>query len=183
MKKNFLLISVFIFTFLFLPFCVKAKDISYFNLIKSNNALVILNSTINEQSVKKLGETKDVSYKIESYSFETPKSSIRKMASTTTTSGSSMPDLSPTNIISCDDELRQTVRNYWKYITLLAPILLIVMGSVDFIKAVMSSNQDAIKKSSSAALKRAIATILLIYLPLLLRVIFTWFGLENSLCF
>lgn len=81
----------------------------------------------------------------------------------------------------CDKGLKDLIEHYWKWIMFATPILLIVMITLDFIKAMSSGDADAIKKSSSNAIKRVIAGIILLALPWALEVIFGWFGLQ--ICF
>ena len=92
-------------------------------------------------------------------------------------------DLMSNTPLECDDTIEDTIKHYWKYVIILAPILLIVMCTIDFMKAVMSSDSDAIQKSGTNALKRTIAMFLLLLLPTILIIIFKWFGIESSLCF
>lgn len=73
------------------------------------------------------------------------------------------------------------INDYWKYITMIAPVGLILLISIDFTKSVLSSDAEAIKKSANAALKRTIACVLLLLLPTIINMIFNLFGLE--LCF
>ncbi len=81
----------------------------------------------------------------------------------------------------CDTGLASLIRRYWKWVMFLAPILLIVMMSIDFLKAMSSGDADAINKSASNAIKRVIAAVILLALPWALEVIFGWFGLQ--ICF
>lgn len=81
----------------------------------------------------------------------------------------------------CDKGLKDLIEHYWKWIMFATPILLIVMITLDFIKAMSSGDADAIKKSSNNAIKRVIAGIILLALPWALEVIFGWFGLQ--ICF
>ncbi len=67
---------------------------------------------------------------------------------------------------------------YWPYVMIFVPILLIVMISIDFFKAMISGDADAIKKSSTNTIKRTIPAIILLALPALLRFIFEWFGID-----
>ena len=53
--------------------------------------------------------------------------------------------------------------------------------TMDFIKAMASGDADSIRKSTSNAIKRVIAGIILLALPWALEVLFGWFGLE--ICF
>lgn len=98
-------------------------------------------------------------------------------------SSSSMGNLTPTKNLVCDDSIREIVKELCGYLILLTPILVMVMGTIDFVKALGKNDSDAIKKSSVSFIKRVIALCILMYLPLLIRIIFTWFGIQDSLCF
>lgn len=95
----------------------------------------------------------------------------------------SMGNLIPEKNLACSDDVKDIVRQVWRYLIVFSPILVLVIGTIDFVKAVGSNDSDAIKKSSVNFIKRVIALCILMYLPLLIRIIFTWFGLEDSLCF
>lgn len=77
---------------------------------------------------------------------------------------------------SCTD-VRLIINNYWKYVMVATPILLIVMMSIDFFKAMASNDADAIKKSINNTVKRTIAAVVLLALPALLSFILGIFGL------
>ena len=83
----------------------------------------------------------------------------------------------------CDENLKAKIRKYWGWLTILTPIALIIFCTIDFVKAMSLSDGDAIKKSSSKAIKRTIAAIILFALPMLLKIIFTWAGIEEYMCF
>ena len=102
--------------------------------------------------------------------------------------GQKIEDLTPTdrNVADimkddCDNNLKKIIEKYWKWVMFLTPILLIVMITLDFLKAMTSGDSDSIKKSSNDAFKRVIAAVVLIMLPWALSVIFGWFGL--NICF
>lgn len=78
---------------------------------------------------------------------------------------------------SCTD-VRAIIHDYWKYVMIIVPILLIVVITLDFFKAMVSNDQDAIKKASTNAVKRTIAAVILLALPALLSYILGLFGLE-----
>lgn len=81
----------------------------------------------------------------------------------------------------CSDELRDMLNSVWKIILIFAPALLILMTSVDFFKAITSADSDKLKKSSSDALKRTLAFVLLILLKFILSTVFGWVGLDLCL--
>ena len=83
--------------------------------------------------------------------------------------------------LTCDNSLEDFINEIWKYFVIFGPILLIIMSVLDFFKALFSSDQDMISKAASNTVKRTLATIILLMLPLLLRTILGFFGLELCL--
>ena len=53
----------------------------------------------------------------------------------------------------------------FNYVKIIAPILVIIFGSLDFGKAVLSSDQDALKKAQKDFVKRLIAAAAIFFLP------------------
>lgn len=90
-------------------------------------------------------------------------------------------DFTPSDEEFCDDDLKELIRKYWKWITIIVPIGLMFLIIVDFLKAMINNDSDAIKKSSSNAIKRTIATMLLLISPWFLSIVFNLFGLD--ICF
>lgn len=80
------------------------------------------------------------------------------------------------NGTSCTD-VRNLIHDYWKYVKIIVPVLLIVMMVLDFFKALSSNDSDAINKAASNAFKRTIAAVILLALPALLGLILGWFGI------
>lgn len=93
--------------------------------------------------------------------------------------------ISPASVatVLCDDEIKALVRRYWKYIIILAPLLLIVISSVEFLKAIMASDSDALNKSVGRTAKRVIALLILFFVPVVVSIIFGWFGVEQAMCY
>lgn len=83
----------------------------------------------------------------------------------------------------CDDKLKALIHKYWNYIMLLAPVLLIALLTIDGIKCVSSGTADKIKKYSNDAVKRVIATLILLALPSLISMIMNMLGLGSKICF
>lgn len=57
-------------------------------------------------------------------------------------------------------------------IKIIVPILIIIFGMIDFTKAIIMNDQDQIKKSTLSVIKRAIAGIIIFFLPTLINTIF-----------
>lgn len=87
-------------------------------------------------------------------------------------------DVGDSQKLECDQSLSDLISKYWKFVMLFTPILLMVMITLDFFKALFSSDFDLMKKASDAAVKRVLAAVLLLCLPLVLQVILGFFGLE-----
>ena len=67
------------------------------------------------------------------------------------------------------DDLLNLISEIFGYIQIAAPILLLVLGSVDFAQAVMSDDKDALKKATSKFVKRAIICVAIFFVPLILK--------------
>jgi len=51
------------------------------------------------------------------------------------------------------------------FIRIIVPILLILFGSIDLMKAVMASKDDEIKKAQGTLIKRAIYAVVIFFIP------------------
>lgn len=71
--------------------------------------------------------------------------------------------------------LIQLVRTIVTYITILVPIILIVIGTFDLLKAVTASKEDEIKAAQKLLIKRVIYAILIFLLVPILTLIFGLF--------
>ena len=60
------------------------------------------------------------------------------------------------------------------------PILLIVLGSVDLGKAVISSDDKSIKTASTKLLKRIVAGICIFFIPVIIKVLFSMIGIISD---
>ena len=83
--------------------------------------------------------------------------------------------------IECGNTLKEFINKIWKYFIIFGPILLIIMSTLDFFKALFSSEPDMLNKAASNTVKRTLATIILLMLPLLLSTILDFFGLQLCL--
>lgn len=68
-----------------------------------------------------------------------------------------------------------------KYVRILVPIALILMGTVDFASAAMSDDKDALKKAGTKFTKRCIAAALIFFIPTIINIIFNLPGLKDSI--
>lgn len=66
--------------------------------------------------------------------------------------------------------------NLIKYIAVIA---LLVLVSMDFLKAVASDDKDALKKASTLAIKRFIYCVLIFFVPIVVKFIMELFGIAG----
>lgn len=97
-----------------------------------------------------------------------------------------MPDIQFGDSVNCD-ALRSTgivddINEILHIVYILVPVLVMILGSVDFGKAVMSQDNDFMKKATSSFIKRMIAAVVLFFLPLLIKLIFGAAGFDDILC-
>lgn len=89
----------------------------------------------------------------------------------------------------CQEILGSTlgiINKVFDWIKIIAPILLIVFGSIDFAGAVIQNDNDALKKATNKFIKRAIAAVAVFFLPFIINLILGLpgvdSGLEEALC-
>ena len=73
------------------------------------------------------------------------------------------------------------IREILGYFRILAPIALIVFVALDFAQAVISQDNDALKKAESKVVSRVIATALLFFIPTILRAILGLPGVRDAI--
>lgn len=74
--------------------------------------------------------------------------------------------------------LLQKVLNYMK---ILGPMVAIAMGSLDYAKAIISSDEEHMKKSQGRFIKRLIAAVILFFIPLLVQILLGLFGFTSDI--
>lgn len=67
-------------------------------------------------------------------------------------------------------------------VKIVIPIILIILGMIDFSKAVISSDDKVIKDSAFTLLKRVVAAIIIFFIPTIINVAFNYIaGFSNSI--
>lgn len=77
--------------------------------------------------------------------------------------------------------LIQKILNYMK---VLGPTIAVVFGSIDMVKAIITSDEENMKKAQSKFIKRILAAVALFFVPLATGILLSIFGLttDNSKC-
>lgn len=82
--------------------------------------------------------------------------------------------------VSCDgiigEELLDFINKIFRWIRILAPIVVILLSSVEFAGALLQDDRDALKKASSKFIKRLIIAVALFLVPLVLEFILNAFN-------
>ena len=68
----------------------------------------------------------------------------------------------------------------FRFIKFLAPMLLIVLTIIDYVKIMASSDADLIKKTNNKTIIRLIFTLLLFLLPIIINTVLSFFGLQGD---
>lgn len=93
--------------------------------------------------------------------------------------------IEPVFAISCNGILTADaaafIQKIIDWIRILAPILLIILGSIDMGQAVISEDKDNLKKATSRLMKRAIAALAIFFIPLVVRVLLDISGITGTL--
>lgn len=72
--------------------------------------------------------------------------------------------------------------NIVKWVKYIAPILVIILGIIDFIKAIVADKDDEMKKAQGRFVRRLIAAALLFLVPLIIEFVITKFGFDYTSC-
>lgn len=64
-------------------------------------------------------------------------------------------------------------------IMIAAPILLLILGSIDFLKAVTANDEKAMKKATDTFIKRLLICVVILILPLLINMIISFTTFKN----
>lgn len=82
------------------------------------------------------------------------------------------------NLNKCEelisDDLKDVIDIVLNVVRVAAPILLIILTAVDFGQIVISNDKDAMPKAISKAVKRAIAALVIFFIPFLVDLIIKW---------
>lgn len=89
-----------------------------------------------------------------------------------------------TNSTNCSlsDRVIKWIANIVKWVKYIAPILVIIFGIMDFIKAIAAQSEDEMKKAQSRFIKRLIVAALVFIVPFLIEYVLTSFKLVSDFC-
>lgn len=70
-----------------------------------------------------------------------------------------------------EDSIRYMIDSILLYIRIIVPILIILLGSLDFAKAVLSGKEDEMKKAQTTFMKRLIAGVVVFFVPVIVDLV------------
>ena len=82
--------------------------------------------------------------------------------------------------VSNEDSVAWLLQKLFNYIKVLGPSLTIILSSIDYIKAIVLSDEKQVRKVNSNFVKRMIAAVLLFFIPTLVEVIFNILGITTD---
>ena len=90
-------------------------------------------------------------------------------------------EIGPGETLKCKT-LQNLLDKYWTWVMILAPMATVILITIDFVGPILSGNSsETLKKASDKAVKRAIALVILLMLPVIVNLLFGLFGIET--CF
>ncbi|MDD2434724.1 MAG: hypothetical protein PHO63_00525 [Bacilli bacterium] len=147
LTKNNLFRALFVFMMLF----ISLKTVSAMDLKEANNKHDVDNNMLVEMSPQIL--------------IPIERTTIEEDGSTT------VKESEVTCEVLMTPKVKAFLNKILGYIKIFGPILVVVLASVDFLKATVSQDSDALKKASAKALKRLAAAALLFIFPLLIQML------------
>ena len=78
------------------------------------------------------------------------------------------------NKIEIDDKIPKTVSLIVFFLQVAVPVLLVIFGSIDLVKAVTSGKEDEIKKAQTVFIRRLITGLLVFFVVVVVKLIFNF---------
>lgn len=82
--------------------------------------------------------------------------------------------------VNDEESVAWLLQKLLNYIKILGPSIAIVLGSIDFIKAIVASDEENMKKTQKKFMNRLIAAFMLFFVPLLVEILLSLFGFTTN---
>lgn len=83
-------------------------------------------------------------------------------------------------ILACTEQDLMKVFDFVKFflrmVQFIVPVILIVLGTIDLVKAVIASKEDEIKNAQKMLIKRLIYAVIVFLVPFIVSLIMGWIG-------
>lgn len=82
--------------------------------------------------------------------------------------------------LDIDSKIASTVHIIILFLQIAIPVLLVIFGSIDFLKAVTSSKEDEIKKGQQTFIKRLIAAVIVFFVVAIVKLLVSFAASDDS---
>ncbi|MBQ7141320.1 MAG: hypothetical protein IJO32_07455 [Bacilli bacterium] len=82
-------------------------------------------------------------------------------------------------VINCAGETMELIREIFGIIKIVVPILLILMGMIDFVKALIANDDQKMKKAQKDFVMRLIIGVVIFFVPSILEYLLSLIGIES----
>lgn len=79
-------------------------------------------------------------------------------------------------------ELADILNYVFQIIRIVVPILVVILITIDFTKAVAASKEEDMKKAQKTAIKRIIVGVIIFFVPTIVKIILWLIGRTDSTC-
>lgn len=105
---------------------------------------------------------------------------ITSFAKNKTDSSACKDDSAILGNVKCETSVAWLLQRILNYIKILGPSLAIVLSSIDYTKAIVTSDSDSMKKTNKRFINRLVAAVLLFFVPMLTELILGILGITSS---
>ena len=82
--------------------------------------------------------------------------------------------------VECECSVAWLLQKLLNYIKILGPTFAILFGSIDFVKAIITSDEESMKKTEVKFAKRIVAAMVLFFIPLFVEIVLGLFGITGT---
>lgn len=82
--------------------------------------------------------------------------------------------------VNCTDSVAWLLQKVLNYIKILGPTIAIALGSIDYVKAIVASEEDNMRKTQAKFIKRIVAAMALFFIPLIVQILLGLFGITGT---
>ncbi len=79
-------------------------------------------------------------------------------------------------------DFRTDIQNLFNFLKIILPLLVIVLSTYDFIRAITAKDEKDVKKAFQKLLKRFACAVILFILPTILNLLLDLLGIGSSVC-
>lgn len=81
--------------------------------------------------------------------------------------------------INCEGETIKLIKELFGFIKIGIPVLLILMGSIDFVKGIIANDDQKIKKAQKDFVTRLIIGVVIFFVPSIITFLLSLIGIES----